>query len=132
MYDAQLPLQVWMGYTQSLRPEQLGLALNVDMAVTAFLEPGPVIDSLTRAAGLRDPHDFARATREQVRKADKAIAGIKVRMEGLHAMGVARNLRGLPPVTRARWPSSITVCPERSAACRMSRVSGRLLRSLCR
>ena len=36
-----------MGYTQSLRAEQMGLALQMDMAVTAFLEPGPVIDFLT-------------------------------------------------------------------------------------
>ena len=68
-----------MGYTQSLRPEQMGLGLQMDMAVTAFLEPGPVIDFLTRAAGLRSPRGFARASREQVRKADKAISGIKVR-----------------------------------------------------
>ena len=60
---------------QSLRPEQLGLALQVDMAVTAFLEPGPVIDFLQRAAGLRDPNDFARATPVQLRKAN---IGIKV------------------------------------------------------
>jgi len=70
--------QVCRGYTQSLRPEQLGLALQVDMAVTAFLEPGPVKDYLVRAAGLRDPRDFARATPMQIRKASKAIAGIKV------------------------------------------------------
>lgn len=63
---------------QSLRPEQLGLALQVDMAVTAFLEPGPVIDFLQRAAGLRDPDDFARATPVQLRKANKAIIGIRV------------------------------------------------------
>ena len=63
---------------QSLRPEQLGLALQVDMAVTAFLAPGPVIDFLQRAAGLRDPSDFAHATPVQLRKANKAIIGIKV------------------------------------------------------
>ena len=81
-----------MGYTQSLRAEQMGLALQMDMAVTAFLEPGPVIDFLTRAAGLHNPHDFARATREQIRKADRAISTIKVRVEGWHAMDVACNL----------------------------------------
>ena len=84
-----------MGYTQSLRPEQMGLALQMDMAVTAFLEPGPVIDYLTRAAGLRNPHDFARASREQVRKADKAISGIKVRIKGIYAINVTRDFRGL-------------------------------------
>ena len=70
--------QVCQGYTQSLRPEQLGLALQVDMAVTAFLEPGRVIAFLVRAAGLRDARDFGRATPMQIRKASKAIAGIKV------------------------------------------------------
>ena len=88
-----------MGYTQSLRAEQMGLALQMDMAVTAFLEPGPVIDFLTRAAGLHNPHDFARATREQIRKADRAISTIKVRMEGWHAMMLPAILRGCPCVS---------------------------------
>ena len=48
------------------------------MAVTAFLEPGPVKDYLVRAAGLRDTSDFECATPMQIRKASKAIAGIKV------------------------------------------------------
>lgn len=71
-------MQVWQGYSQSLRPEQMGLALNVDMAVTPFLEPGPVIDFLQRAAGLRDARDFARASPMQIRKAAKAVMGIRV------------------------------------------------------
>ena len=74
-------MQVSQGYMQSLRPERLGLALQVDMAVTAFLEPGPVIDYLQRAAGLRDPRDFARASPIQLKKANKAIIGIKVRLK---------------------------------------------------
>lgn len=77
---------------QSLRPEQLGLALQVDMAVTAFLEPGPVIDFLQRAAGLRDPRDFARAAPMQLRKANKAIIGIKV---GPRCSCVAQRLLGM-------------------------------------
>ena len=96
-----------MGYTQSLRAEQMGLALQMDMAVTAFLEPGPVIDFLTRAAGLRNPHDFAHATREQIRKADRAISTIKVRMEGWQAMMLPAISRCCPCVTRANGPLSI-------------------------
>jgi eukaryotic translation initiation factor 2C len=33
-----LPVQVWLGYQQSLRPVQGSLSLNVDLAATAFLE----------------------------------------------------------------------------------------------
>ena len=71
-------VQVCQGYMQSLRPERLGLALQVDIAVTPFLEPGPVLDNITRAAGLRDPRDFARASPIQLRKANKATVGVKV------------------------------------------------------
>lgn len=71
-------VQVWRGYSQSLRFEQLGLALNVDMAVSAFLEHGPVIDFLQRAAGLHDPRAFAHARPQQIGKASRAIFGVKV------------------------------------------------------
>lgn len=67
-------LQIWKGYTQSLRLGQMGLAINVDMAVTAFITPGPVIDFLQNALGLHDPNYIVKSARE----AGKAILGIRV------------------------------------------------------
>ena len=32
------PLQVWLGYNQSLRALEMGLTLNVDVASTAFIQ----------------------------------------------------------------------------------------------
>ena len=52
MREAWLPAQVWLGYQQSLRPCQVGLAINVDIACTAFLEEMPVPDYLAKSAGL--------------------------------------------------------------------------------
>ena len=72
--------QVWLGYTQSLRPTQCGLTVNMDMAATAFLEVQPVIDFLMRAVGFRTPAQFAGAPPAVVRKAERVIKGLKARM----------------------------------------------------
>ncbi len=71
---------MWLGYTQSLRPTQSGLTLNMDMAATAFLEVQPVIDYLLRAINFRSPEQFANASPQIIRKAARAIAGIKARL----------------------------------------------------
>ena len=68
--------QAWLGFSQSLRPSQGGLTLNVDIAATAFLEPVPCLDYLCRNADLRDPMmQLAPMARK---KASKAFQGIKV------------------------------------------------------
>ena len=73
--------QVWLGYTQSLRPTQSGLTLNMDMAATAFLEVQPVVNFLLRAANFRSPAQFAGAPPPKaMRDATRAIAGLKARM----------------------------------------------------
>ena len=86
-------MQVWLGYTQSLRPTQSGLTLNMDMAATAFLEVQPVIDCLLRSVNFRSPEQFANASPQIIRKAARAIAGIKARL--------LRMLLGVFPMGRA-------------------------------
>lgn len=72
--------QVWLGYQQSLRPVEMGLSLNVDLAATAFLEARPVVEYLTKPARLRDVREFERGISPvQHKKATKAIMGIMVR-----------------------------------------------------
>ena len=70
--------QLWLGYQQSLRPCEAGLALNVDIACTAFLEEVPVPDYLAKAAGLYSVGQLADASGFQKKRAAKAIVGIKV------------------------------------------------------
>ena len=71
-----LAMQAWLGFSQSLRPSQGGLTLNVDIAATAFLEPVPCLDYLLRNADMRDPmQQLAPMARK---RAGKAFQGIKV------------------------------------------------------
>jgi eukaryotic translation initiation factor 2C len=80
-------VQVWLGYQQSLRPTHAGLSLNVDIAATAFLEVQPVINFLARSAGLREARDFLRGISPvQLKKANKAIAGIMVSLFSRHSV----------------------------------------------
>lgn len=78
-------LQAWIGYSQSLRPCENGLTLNVDMVCTAFLQELPVPKFLAEAAGFTDFGQFIQAAsapngrgEAAVRKARKAITGLKV------------------------------------------------------
>eukprot|EP00887_Chlorella_sp_A99_P007698 scaffold20.g7698.t1 len=67
--------EVWLGYQQSLRPCQTGLALNVDMVATAMLEAGELTDFMYEKIG-----DVRGAvTPIQRRTLDKALRGVKVK-----------------------------------------------------
>ena len=67
-----------MGYQQSLRPCEGGLALNVDSACTAFLEESPVVDFMAKAAGVYNVEQLASCTDFQKKKCSKSMVGIKV------------------------------------------------------
>jgi Argonaute linker 1 domain len=73
-------LQVWLGYSQSLRATDSGLSLNVNTAAAAFLEEQPVVNLMAAAAGLRDASDIERSglTPDRQRKMSKAVTGVKV------------------------------------------------------
>ncbi len=73
-----LLVQLWLGYQQSLRPCQAGLALNVDLACTAFLEEVAVPQYLAKGAGVYNVQALASAPDFQKKKAAKSIIGIKV------------------------------------------------------
>ncbi|KAL4452075.1 hypothetical protein ABPG75_007737 [Micractinium tetrahymenae] len=66
--------EVWLGYQQSLRPCQTGLALNIDMAVTAMLESGELVDYMHEKIG----DVQGRITPVQMRILNRALKGIKV------------------------------------------------------
>lgn len=47
-------IEVWPGFFQSIRPIQGGLALNIDVASTAFVERRPILELASEVWGVRD------------------------------------------------------------------------------
>jgi hypothetical protein len=39
-------VEAWAGYRQAVKPCQFGLSFNIDLAATAFLTSGPMVDVL--------------------------------------------------------------------------------------
>ncbi|XP_030973791.1 protein argonaute 10 isoform X1 [Quercus robur] len=82
-------LESWCGFYQSIRPTQMGLSLNIDMASAAFIEPLPVIEFvaqlLSKDVLLRPLSDSDRV------KIKKALRGVKV--EVTHRGNVRRKYR---------------------------------------
>ncbi|GAA0149641.1 translation initiation factor [Lithospermum erythrorhizon] len=82
-------LEAWCGFYQSIRPTQMGLSLNIDMASAAFIEALPVIEFVAQFLGkdvlLRPLSDTNRI------KIKKALRGIKV--EVTHRGSVRRKYR---------------------------------------
>ncbi|KAH7857803.1 hypothetical protein Vadar_016675 [Vaccinium darrowii] len=83
-------LESWRGFYQSIRPTQMGLSLNIDMSSTAFIEPLPVIDFVTRLLLNREvsPRPLSDADRVMIKK---ALRGVKV--EVTHRGNMRRKYR---------------------------------------
>ncbi|KAL5732174.1 argonaute 1B [Ranunculus cassubicifolius] len=88
-------LESWRGFYQSIRPTQMGLSLNIDMATTAFIEPLPVIVFVTQ---LLNRNDMSRTLSDVDRvKIKKALRNVKI--EVTHRGNMRRKYRvlGLTP-----------------------------------
>uniref|UniRef100_A0A2N9F5D0 Piwi domain-containing protein n=1 Tax=Fagus sylvatica TaxID=28930 RepID=A0A2N9F5D0_FAGSY len=82
-------LESWCGFYQSIRPTQMGLSLNIDMAAAAFIEPLPVIEFV---AQLLSKDVLSRPLSDSDRvKIKKALRGVKV--EVTHRGNVRRKYR---------------------------------------
>ncbi|KAK1390581.1 Argonaute 10 [Heracleum sosnowskyi] len=82
-------LESWCGFYQSLRPTQMGLSLNIDMASAAFIEPLPVIEFVAQLLG-KDVVSRTLSDSDRV-KIKKALRGVKV--EVTHRGNVRRKYR---------------------------------------
>ncbi|XP_027365824.1 protein argonaute 10-like isoform X1 [Abrus precatorius] len=82
-------LESWCGFYQSIRPTQMGLSLNIDMASAAFIEPLPVVEYVGQLLG-NDilSRQFSDADRVKIKK---ALRGVKV--EVTHRGSVRRKYR---------------------------------------
>ncbi|KAF2290172.1 hypothetical protein GH714_003849 [Hevea brasiliensis] len=69
-------LESWCGFYQSIRPTQMGLSLNIDMASAAFIEPLPVIEYVAQLLG-KDVLSRPLSDSDRV-KIKKALRGVKV------------------------------------------------------
>ncbi|KAI3770883.1 hypothetical protein L6452_02031 [Arctium lappa] len=82
-------LESWCGFYQSIRPTQMGLSLNIDMASAAFIEALPVIDFVAQLLG-KDVLSRPLSDSDHV-KIKKALRGVKV--EVTHRGNVRRKYR---------------------------------------
>ncbi|KAK9715282.1 hypothetical protein RND81_06G154500 [Saponaria officinalis] len=82
-------LHSWRGFYQSIKPTQMGLALNIDMSASAFIEPLPVIEFVAQVLG-KDVRSRPLSDADSV-KVKKALRGIKV--EVTHRRNIRRKYR---------------------------------------
>ncbi|KAJ7954827.1 Argonaute family protein [Quillaja saponaria] len=82
-------LESWCGFYQSIRPTQMGLSLNIDMACAAFIEPLPVVEFVGQLLG-KDVLSRPLSDSDRV-KIKKALRGVKV--EVTHRGNVRRKYR---------------------------------------
>ncbi|KAL3359602.1 hypothetical protein AABB24_016241 [Solanum stoloniferum] len=82
-------LEAWCGFYQSIRPTQMGLSLNIDMASAAFIEALPVIEFVAQLLG-KDVSSRPLSDSDRV-KIKKALRGVKV--EVTHRGNVRRKYR---------------------------------------
>ncbi|KAL7251682.1 hypothetical protein ACSBR1_013521 [Camellia fascicularis] len=82
-------LESWCGFYQSIRPTQMGLSLNIDMASAAFIEALPVIEFVAQLLG-KDVISRTLPDSDRV-KIKKALRGVKV--EVTHRGHVRRKYR---------------------------------------
>ncbi|XP_033128233.1 protein argonaute 10 isoform X4 [Brassica rapa] len=82
-------LQSWCGFYQSIRPTQMGLSLNIDMASAAFIEPLPVIEFVAQLLG-KDVLSKPLSDSDRI-KIKKGLRGVKV--EVTHRANVRRKYR---------------------------------------
>ncbi|VFQ85364.1 unnamed protein product [Cuscuta campestris] len=82
-------LEAWCGFYQSIRPTQMGLSLNIDMASAAFIEALPVIEFVAQLLG-KDVSSKPLSDADRI-KIKKALRGVKV--EVTHRGNVRRKYR---------------------------------------
>ncbi|XP_061373942.1 protein argonaute 10-like isoform X2 [Gastrolobium bilobum] len=82
-------LESWCGFYQSIRPTQMGLSLNIDMASAAFMEPLPVVEFVGQLLG-KDVLSRPLSDADRI-KIKKALRGVKV--EVTHRGSVRRKYR---------------------------------------
>nr|AGS47797.1 argonaute 10 [Salvia miltiorrhiza] len=82
-------LEAWCGFYQSIRPTQMGLSLNIDMASAAFIEALPVIEFVAQLLG-KDVLSRPLSDSDRV-KVKKGLRGVKV--EVTHRGDVRRKYR---------------------------------------
>ncbi|GJP30391.1 hypothetical protein CLOM_g1030 [Closterium sp. NIES-68] len=82
-------VEAWKGFYQSVRPTQMGLTLNLDMAATAFLEAVMLPDFVQRLLNRHSLHQpLSDAERVQLRKGLKGV-----RIEVTHRGQMRRKYR---------------------------------------
>ena len=77
-HHLQHPVQVWLGFSQSLRACETGLTLNVDVASTAFVTAQPMVEFVARVAGVRPDLLSNGLSGNQLRAVTRAALNLQV------------------------------------------------------
>lgn len=51
-------VEAWAGYRQAVKPCQFGLSFNIDLAATAFLTSGPMVEVMASVSGDESPWEL--------------------------------------------------------------------------
>ncbi|KAI8802950.1 Piwi domain-containing protein [Cladochytrium replicatum] len=71
--------ELWQGFHQAIKVSRGGMMLNIDLASTAFFEPGPVIDAVAKILGKRGPEEIRQPMGERDRtRLEKTLKNVKV------------------------------------------------------
>jgi eukaryotic translation initiation factor 2C len=72
--------EAWAGYRQAVKPCQYGLSFNIDLAATAFLTSGPLVDVLAAVLGMRGVRDMQAGPLgpRQLRQIKETIRGMRI------------------------------------------------------
>ncbi|ORX74282.1 Piwi-domain-containing protein [Linderina pennispora] len=81
-------LELWRGFSLSVRPGEGKLYLNVNTAVTAMYRPGPLVQAIQDLLGMRNPNDLRRGLGSQ------GVREIAAYLRGLSIMLRHRGIQG--------------------------------------
>jgi eukaryotic translation initiation factor 2C len=81
--------EAWAGYKQAVKPCQIGLSFNIDLAATAFMSSGPLPNVVANMLNMRGGvQDLARFFGQREHKTIKtALKGLRVRQNGAYSAG---------------------------------------------
>ncbi|XP_078148835.1 protein argonaute MEL1-like [Carex rostrata] len=100
-------VEYWRGFYQSLRPTQMGLSLNIDIAATSFYKEGHLMDFVAEYLNVRDFRDFSRPLGDHDRiKLKKVLRGVRVETTHNPDLRIRYKINGISPgpIDRITFP----------------------------
>ncbi|GBC10173.1 hypothetical protein RclHR1_00940014 [Rhizophagus clarus] len=91
-------VELWQGYYQSARPTKGKMMINIDLSATVFYEPGPLIQTIMKILGCRNPDELYKGLSDKDRhKVDRVIRNLKIRTNHLYESKRTHKIEKLTP-----------------------------------